>query len=87
MYYIYIIFSKKLNKKYIGFTNNVNRRLEQHKSGKSKFTSKAKDWNLIYYEAFLTKKDAYSEEKFLKSGKGRERLKFLLFDTMETIGK
>ncbi|MBU0598188.1 hypothetical protein KKF61_04300, partial [Patescibacteria group bacterium] len=59
----------------------------QHKSGKSKFTSKAKDWNLIYYEAFLTKKDAYSEEKFLKSGKGRERLKFLLFDTMETIGK
>lgn len=35
-------------------------------------------WILIYYEVFSRKEDAVREEKFLKSGKGRERIKWLL---------
>ena len=85
MHYVYIIYSKKLQKKYIGHTTNVKERVMQHKQGHTPFTSKAKDWALIYYEVFLSKKDAIEEEKFLKSGKGRERLKFLLDDTMKMI--
>jgi len=77
MYYVYILFSKKLNKKYIGSTTDLLTRLKEHNSGKSNFSSKGIPWELIYYEAFLNKTDALREEKFLKTGKGRERIKYL----------
>lgn len=77
MHYVYILFSQKLNKKHIGGTSNLKTRIQEHNSGKSKFSSKGIPWNLIYYEAFLNKKDALKEEAFLKTGKGRERIKYL----------
>lgn len=40
-------------------------------------------WRLIYYEAFSDKEDATREEKFLKSGKGRERIQWLLKKVLE----
>ncbi|MDD3284345.1 MAG: GIY-YIG nuclease family protein [Patescibacteria group bacterium] len=87
MFYVYIIYSNKLRKHYIGYSSNLNGRLKKHNSGLSKFTSKGIPWKLIYYEVFLSSVDARSEEKFLKSGKGRDRLKFLLKDTNEIIGR
>ena len=83
MYYVYVILSKNLNKKYIGLTKNLKERIEQHNNKNTKFTSVANDWKIIYYEVFASKKDAYAEEKFLKTGKGRERLKYLLKDTLK----
>ncbi len=62
----------------MGSTSNLKERVERHNSGKSNFTSKGIPWKLIYYEAFISEKDARIEEKFLKSGKGRERLKYIL---------
>lgn len=58
-------------------TSDLKIRLKEHNSGKSDYTSRGKPWKLIYYEAFLSKKDAENEELFLKSGKGRERIKYL----------
>lgn len=85
MYYVYILYSKKLGKRYIGMTDNLRVRVKQHNTGHTNFTQKGIPWQLIYYEAFLSKKDAIIEERFLKSGKGRERLKFLLQYTMENL--
>lgn len=82
MYYVYILYSNKLGKKCIGFTSNLKRRLKEHNSSTVKFTAKGIPWRLIYYEAFRNKKDAQEEERFLKSGKGRERLKYLLRNSM-----
>lgn len=82
MYYVYIIFSKSLNKKYIGYTNDLKNRLLDHNSGYSKFTSQGIPWRLIYYEVFNNQIDVLNEEKFLKSGKGRDRLNFLLINTI-----
>lgn len=62
----------------MGSTSNPKERVERHNSGKSNFTSKGIPWKLIYYEAFISKENALKEEKFLKSGKGRERLKYIL---------
>ena len=87
MYYVYIIYSKKLNKKYIGYTKNLSNRLEEHNRDKSSFTSKTSDWKLLYYEVFKSELDARREELFLKTGKGRERLKYLLEDTINNIGE
>ncbi|MDD5145981.1 MAG: GIY-YIG nuclease family protein [Candidatus Pacebacteria bacterium] len=77
MHYVYILFSQKLKKRYIGKTSDLKIRIKQHNSGKSNFSSKGMPWKLVYYEAFLTKDDATREELFLKTGKGRERIKYL----------
>lgn len=87
MFYVYIIYSKKINKYYVGYSSNLKERIRKHNCGSSKYTSKGTPWKLIYYEVFLSNIDARKEEKFLKSGKGRERLKFLLEDTKKNIGE
>ncbi len=78
MYYVYILKSKINSKLYKGLTSDLKRRVKEHCSGNSKFTSENGPWELVYYEAFNKKDDAIREEKFLKSGKGRERIKYLL---------
>ena len=82
MYYVYILYSKKLDKKYIGSTSDLKERIKIHNSERSEFTSKGIPWKLLYYEAFISEKDARIEEKFIKSGKGRERLKYLLQNSL-----
>ena len=82
MYYIYILYSKKLQKKYIGFSEDLKERINQHNTKKVPFTSRGTPWQLIYYQAFVNKKDAMEEEKFLKTGKGRDRMKYLLQHTL-----
>jgi putative endonuclease len=77
MYYVYILKSKKNGKLYKGFSNDLKRRIKEHNCGKSVFTKNNGPWDLIYYEAFKSEKDARIEEKFLKSGKGKERIKYL----------
>ena len=78
MYYVYVLKSLKNGKLYKGFTEDLKRRLREHNSGNSTFSRNNRPWELIYYEAFRLKENAKNEEKFLKSGKGRERLKYLL---------
>jgi putative endonuclease len=57
MYYVYLIKNKKNNKTYIGYTENLKRRLYEHRNKKP---------DLIYYEAYKNKKDAYNREQKLK---------------------
>ncbi len=78
MYYVYILKSQKNGKLYKGFTNDLKRRIKEHKLGKSIFTRNNGPWDLVYYEAFISKEDAMQEELFLKSGKGKERIKYIL---------
>ena len=78
MYYVYILQSESTGELYKGSTEDLKRRLEQHNTGHSRFTKSNGPWKLVYYEAFLNKGDARREELFLKSGKGRERIKYLL---------
>ena len=82
MYYVYIIKSKNYNWKYIGYCFNLKVRFKSHNLGKVKSTKKYKPFKLIYYEGFINKTDARIEEKFLKTGKGRERIKLLLKNTL-----
>ncbi|OHA57591.1 MAG: hypothetical protein A2441_01860, partial [Candidatus Veblenbacteria bacterium RIFOXYC2_FULL_42_11] len=63
MHYVYILKSKKNGKLYKGYTNDLKRRLKEHKVGKSVFTKQNGPWELIYYEAFEKKEDARREEE------------------------
>ncbi len=79
MYFIYVLWSEKLQKRYVGSTQNITKRLNEHNRGCNKFTKGGMPWVIIYTEEFLLKHEALSREKFLKSGQGRSWLdeKFL----------
>jgi putative endonuclease len=74
-YYTYIIKSKKDNKLYTGFTNDLRKRLLQHNQGKSTYTKGRGPFEVIYYEACLLEEKARSRELYLKSGMGKRYLK------------
>ncbi|MEM4711346.1 MAG: GIY-YIG nuclease family protein, partial [Candidatus Woesearchaeota archaeon] len=72
-YYLYILHSQKINKFYIGVTNDLNRRLYQHNNNLSPYTKNKGPWILVYYEVFNNKKDALKREKEIKNWKSREK--------------
>jgi putative endonuclease len=71
MHYIYVLWSSKLNKRYVGSTEEVGKRFDEHNRGCNKFTKGGIPWLVIYQEKFSTKTEALKREKFLKSGQGR----------------
>ena len=75
MIYIYAIFDKSCNEIYVGLTNDLERRLVEHKRGQSRYTKKFKNPVLFYKEEALDYKKAREREKYLKSGCGKEYLK------------
>ena len=78
MYYVYILRSEKTKRLYKGFTSDLKSRILEHNRGKTTSTKNGIPWKIIYYEAFENEKDARREELFLKSGKGRERIRYFL---------
>jgi putative endonuclease len=76
MYYVYILKSRRTNKLYIGVTNDLRRRFQEHNSGLGIYTRRDRPWTLRYYEAFLSKADAVKRELALKNfGKAYGQLK------------
>ncbi|MFA5144038.1 MAG: GIY-YIG nuclease family protein [Candidatus Omnitrophota bacterium] len=82
MYYAYVLYSLKDKEFYIGYTTNVDKRCEEHASGKTPSTSPRRPFKLIYYEAHLSKKDALRRESYFKSTKGRTALRQILRDSL-----
>lgn len=84
MYCVYLLQSLKNRSLYIGCTSNLKKRLFEHNQGESYHTKKYSPWKLIYFEAFLSKDDAYSREKSLKlHAQGLRRLKERLRNTLK----
>ena len=78
MFYVYVLTSTSSGKRYIGQTEDVQRRLKQHNTPEHnprKFTSRnAGPWELRHVEQYPTRAEAMRREKWLKSGAGREWL-------------
>ena len=68
IYYVYLIISKKLNKyrSYVGYTNNINKRILLHNSSKGAKFTKGNKWKLIYVKKYYEKSTAMKEEYKLK---------------------
>ena len=77
-YRVYILLSLKNNSFYIGVTNNLTRRINQHNRGKSKSTKSGIPWKLVYYEEFDNIKEAYKREGYIKSLKKRKFIEKLI---------
>lgn len=78
MYYVYILRSKKDRKLYTGYSDDLQRRFDEHNKGKVFSTRYRKPFDLIYYEAYKNQQDATIREKFFKTQWGRNYLKRVL---------
>jgi len=73
-FYVYVLQSLKDKKQYIGYTNNLRRRLEEHNSGKNISTKHRVPLRFVYYEACLSQEDAKRREEYFKVTGGRRFL-------------
>ncbi|KRD61540.1 excinuclease ABC subunit C [Flavobacterium sp. Root935] len=79
MIFFYILYSKSLNQYYIGHTaEGLEERLRKHLSNHCGFTSKAKDWIVVYFEEFESKSLAYKRELEVKKWKSRIRIEKMI---------
>lgn len=83
MYYVYVI-KNEIKELYYGYTSDLRKRLVEHNAGNT-FSTRCHSWKLIYYEAYLSKKDALKRESQMKHyGQSlshlKRRLKFSLED-------
>ncbi|MBU1062533.1 MAG: GIY-YIG nuclease family protein [Candidatus Omnitrophica bacterium] len=86
MYYVYVLKSLKDNNFYTGFTDNLDRRIEEHNNGKEPSTKSRLPFRLVYYEGCLYKGDAIAREKQLKTGRGKKYLRDRLRHYLESLG-
>lgn len=70
-YIVYILQSESDGTYYIGYTSDLPRRLEEHNSGRTRYSSKKIPWRIVYTEEYKIKSDALKREKFLKKQKNR----------------
>ena len=72
MYVVYVLYSAKHNKIYVGCTSNLEERLLSHnKLGKKGWTINYRPWTLVYFEQYGTKELAMNRERELKFARGR----------------
>ena len=74
MFYVYILYSNLVDRFYIGSTNALFQRLNEHRNGFSQYTKQANDWELVYSKEFSTRAEAVQFERYLKSWKDRAKL-------------
>ena len=77
IYYVYMLKSKSIKSiTYVGYTNNLKKRVNLHNSGKGAKFTRGRKWLLIYKEKFNSKKEAISREYYIKNNRSlRERIK------------
>ena len=66
--------NKKINKTYVGYTNNLDLRLDRHNSGKGAKSTRGFKWKIIYKKKFNLKSDAMSYEYKLKKDKPKRKI-------------
>ena len=78
MYFVYIIYSKKRDSFYIGYTANINSRITKHNSRATISTKLGIPWELVYSEQYVTKTEAIKREKAIKKKKSRKYIEYLI---------
>lgn len=82
-HYVYGLLSEKDGEFYIGSTNDLKRRIAEHRQGKNISTSKRLPLKLIFYEAYPSELDAKRREEYFKTAKGKTTLKQMLKDFLK----
>ncbi len=77
IFYVYVLLSKtKKPVTYVGYTNNLKKRIILHNSGKGAKFTRGRKWKLIYKEKFKSKSKAISREYYIKKNRNlRNKIK------------
>jgi len=78
MFYTYIIYSKTINKYYVGSCQDVQERFNDHLNSRSKYTKQTKDWDLKYFETYPSRSEAYQREMQIEKMKSRKYIENLI---------
>ncbi len=78
LYFVYIIFSETLNRFYVGHSDDVDRRLTEHNTGRSRYTKAGMPWTLKHVEQYETRTAAMNREYEIKSRKSRKYISKLI---------
>jgi len=78
MYFVYILYSKNIDRFYIGATADINQRIYKHNKKHKGFTAQADDWQLVYCETHQTKTEALKRELQIKNWKSRKMIESLI---------
>ena len=67
-FYVYLLISKKNDNiiSYVGYTNNLEKRLSKHNSSRGAKFTRGRKWEMIYKKVYKTKSEAIKEEHKLK---------------------
>ena len=70
-YFVYLIGCKKHHKltTYVGYTNNLKKRISLHNEGKGAKFTRGRKWKLMYFESFSSKREAISRECYIKKNR------------------
>ena len=76
--FTYILYGQSKLRYYIGFCDNIARRLARHNKGMVRSTKYGTPWKVVYFEEFTSRQEAYKREREIKSYKGGVAFKKLL---------
>jgi len=74
-YYVYVLLSLRDSLFYVGYTDNLQKRIQEHNQGKVFSTKSRRPLKIIYFEACFDEKDAKQREKYFKTGIGKRFLR------------
>jgi putative endonuclease len=83
MYYVHVLLSLEDSHFYIGFSENIKKRLADHNAGRNTSTKPRRPFELIYYGAHFSKEGALRREAYFKTTKGKTTLKQMLRATLK----
>ena len=75
MFYTYVLLSRKDKRLYVGWSEDLKRRIKEHNNGQVQATKGRRPLKLVYYEACLIESLAIRRERYFKTGSGRAFLK------------
>jgi putative endonuclease len=78
MWFVYILYSAKIDRYYIGTTEDLQWRLERHNNGWGKYTKRGIPWTIVYFEQFKNKSDALKREREIKNKKSRKYIEDII---------
>ncbi len=78
MWFVYILYSVKIDRYYVGVTDNLEWRLERHNAGWGRYTKRGIPWEIVYTETFKNKSEALKRERSIKRRKSREYIEQLI---------
>jgi putative endonuclease len=74
MHYVYILYSRKLDRFYVGESDDPARRLQHHRDGHQRYTRRATDWVLVCCLPTSSRRDALGIEQKIKQSKNRKSI-------------